>query len=244
MRAHPPASSPSTLLMEQCYDGTQEETQPSQDMPIIVETYPAPSEDEQVSVCQSWLKVIIDGRAVVLIQNHSSAFMIVCIHWMLEMHAISKTNFCTSVRDLVWGRQSYALSPIWCPASVYGRLEEPRFWALPKGCTFTTPFQPFEHSGRGPPLFSDPADQRFCFHTSTPQCQPLTCLLSPHAVPLCHSGHDVCFCWCALLPLQPYTVWSSKTSEQFPTGAWSKRSAFSPWQIMTHGKETVGRAYN
>lgn len=49
MRAHPPASSPSTLLMEPCYDDTKEEVQPSQDMPIIVETHPEPSEEEQVS---------------------------------------------------------------------------------------------------------------------------------------------------------------------------------------------------
>lgn len=49
MRAHPPASSPSTLLMEPCYDDTQEEVQPSQDMPVIVETHTEPSEDVQVS---------------------------------------------------------------------------------------------------------------------------------------------------------------------------------------------------
>lgn len=65
MRAHPTASSPSTLLMETCYDETQEEVQPSQDMPVIVETHTEPSEDEQVSdfsvyeyVHQSWLVVI------------------------------------------------------------------------------------------------------------------------------------------------------------------------------------------
>lgn len=49
MRAHPPPSSPSTLLMESCYDDTQEEVQPSQDMPVIVETHLEPSEEEQAS---------------------------------------------------------------------------------------------------------------------------------------------------------------------------------------------------
>ncbi|KAK3539051.1 hypothetical protein QTP86_023497, partial [Hemibagrus guttatus] len=48
MRAHPPTSSPSTLLMEPSYNDTQEEVQPSQDMPVIVETHSEPSEEEQL----------------------------------------------------------------------------------------------------------------------------------------------------------------------------------------------------
>ncbi|XP_058231005.1 titin isoform X2 [Hemibagrus wyckioides] len=48
MRAHPPTSSPSTLLMEPSYDDTQEDVQPSQDMPVIVETHSEPSEEEQL----------------------------------------------------------------------------------------------------------------------------------------------------------------------------------------------------
>ncbi|KAI5613263.1 roundabout-like 1-like [Silurus asotus] len=48
IRAHPPTSSPSTLLMESCYGDTQEEGQPSQDMPVIVETHPEPCEEEQL----------------------------------------------------------------------------------------------------------------------------------------------------------------------------------------------------
>ncbi|XP_053337512.1 uncharacterized protein LOC128509705 [Clarias gariepinus] len=48
MRAHPTASSPSTLLMEPCYDDTQEVVQPCQDMPVVVETHPEPSEEEQL----------------------------------------------------------------------------------------------------------------------------------------------------------------------------------------------------
>ncbi|KAI4900202.1 hypothetical protein NFI96_000493 [Prochilodus magdalenae] len=47
-RAHPPASSPSTLLMEPSYDDVQEEVQPIQDLPVIVETHPEPSEEEQL----------------------------------------------------------------------------------------------------------------------------------------------------------------------------------------------------
>lgn len=60
MRAHPPTSSPSTLLMEPSYDDTQEEVQPGQDMPVIVETHSEPSEEEQVSddgmfISHGWL---------------------------------------------------------------------------------------------------------------------------------------------------------------------------------------------
>lgn len=49
MRANPTASSPSTLLMEPCYDDTQDDIQPTQDMPVIVETHPEPAEEEQVN---------------------------------------------------------------------------------------------------------------------------------------------------------------------------------------------------
>lgn len=49
MKANPPASSPSTLLMEPCYDDTEEDIQPTQDMPVIVETHPEPAKEEQVS---------------------------------------------------------------------------------------------------------------------------------------------------------------------------------------------------
>lgn len=48
-RAHPPPSSPSTLLLEPSYDDVQEEVQPIQDLPVIVETHPEPSEEDQVS---------------------------------------------------------------------------------------------------------------------------------------------------------------------------------------------------
>ncbi|XP_072520598.1 protein sidekick-2 isoform X2 [Salminus brasiliensis] len=46
-RAHPPASSPSTLLMEPSYDDVHEDVQPNQDLPVIVETHPEPSEEDQ-----------------------------------------------------------------------------------------------------------------------------------------------------------------------------------------------------
>lgn len=48
MRANPPTSSPSTLLMEPCYDETREEVKPCQDMPVTVETHPEPAEEQQV----------------------------------------------------------------------------------------------------------------------------------------------------------------------------------------------------
>ncbi|TST10039.1 Hemicentin-1 [Bagarius yarrelli] len=48
IRAYPPASSPSTLLLEPSCDDAQVEFQPSQDMSVIVETHLKPSEDRQL----------------------------------------------------------------------------------------------------------------------------------------------------------------------------------------------------
>uniref|UniRef100_A0A8B9HSP9 Ig-like domain-containing protein n=1 Tax=Astyanax mexicanus TaxID=7994 RepID=A0A8B9HSP9_ASTMX len=47
-RAHPPASSPSTLLMEPSYDDVNEDMQPSQGLPVIVETHSEPLEEDQL----------------------------------------------------------------------------------------------------------------------------------------------------------------------------------------------------
>ncbi|XP_076854215.1 uncharacterized protein LOC143509414 [Brachyhypopomus gauderio] len=47
-RARPPPSSPSTLMMEPSYDDIQEEVQTIQDLPVIVETHPESSDEEQL----------------------------------------------------------------------------------------------------------------------------------------------------------------------------------------------------
>lgn len=77
MRANPPASSPSTLLMEPCYDNTQEEVQTSRDIPVIVETHPEPAEEQQVSfslgayVCLSWPGWFEVGEQLLSAKIHS-----------------------------------------------------------------------------------------------------------------------------------------------------------------------------
>lgn len=74
MRAHPPVSSPSTLLMEPCNEDTQEEVQPSHDMPIIVETHPEPSDEEQVSDILIYKFVMNNDWRWAGSQNHSIDF--------------------------------------------------------------------------------------------------------------------------------------------------------------------------
>ncbi|KAL7839800.1 hypothetical protein SRHO_G00264580 [Serrasalmus rhombeus] len=67
-RAHPPGSSPSTLLMEPSYDDVHEEVQPTQDLPVIVETHPEPSEEEQLETSFEESKVTPSPQSDIQLQ--------------------------------------------------------------------------------------------------------------------------------------------------------------------------------